>query len=65
VADVNVFQLPIRVDDTGRPHRHWSGRTEAAKVLRAHVNVGDNWLTPDEATDIAEAMLKVYLEAQR
>jgi hypothetical protein len=34
-------------------------------VLREHVNVGQNWLTPDEATDIAEAMLRAYLKEQR
>jgi hypothetical protein len=64
VAD--VFQRPmLQFDRNGRPLRHWSGRTEAAKELRRLVNFGDNWLTPDEATDIAEAMLKAYFEAQR
>jgi hypothetical protein len=55
----------LQFDRNGRPLRHWSGRTEAAKELRRLVNFGDNWLTPDEATDIAEAMLKAYFEAQR
>lgn len=64
MADVRPLPA-IPVERNGLPRRHWAGRVEAAKVLREHFNVGESWLTPDEATDITEAMLRAYLNEQR
>ena len=65
---------PVSIDDsrmlildrTGRPTRHWAGRTQAVKVLRGWVCAEQpHYVSQDEATEIVEDILQAYLDEQR
>lgn len=63
----NVLHMPgIPVDKHGLPHKHWAGRTKAARWLREFINEHTpTHLTENEATDATEEMLREYLREQR
>jgi hypothetical protein len=61
-----TVQRTLSLNSHGVPARHWAGRTEAAKVLRewAASLPGMIYLNQDDATDLAEQIIRVYLQEQ-
>jgi hypothetical protein len=56
------LQAGIPLDTTGKPFRHWSGRTQTAKVIQQFINDHKPvHLTENEATDVAEMAIQAYL----
>ena len=59
------LHVSIPLTKHGLPLRHWAGRTKAAQHLRNHIN---QWtpahLSDDEATDLMEELLRIYLQEQ-
>jgi hypothetical protein len=64
VADdiLRHIEVVIPLDSTGKPFRHWSGRTLMAKVIQQFINDHKPvHLTENEATDLAELASHAYL----
>ena len=60
------FPAIARDSTTGLPVHHWSGRVQAAKALKAYIDATkQGYISYDEATDVAEDILRAYLEQQR
>lgn len=59
--------IAVALDAKGRPLKHWSGRTAAAKVLRRWVNdlPSPYHLSDEDAYELAGGMLEAYLAALR
>lgn len=56
--------IPLRAN--GLPAKHWSGTVEASKVVREWVNtLSTTYLSPDDAYELADTMIRVYLKAQQ
>ena len=60
------LHVSIPLTKHGLPLRHWAGRTEAVKHLRTWVSTYTNgYLSDNDATDLMEELLRIYLQEQR